>query len=194
MATLKYYVYLTEDLVDKSGDTQCVYERSLPHHVQIAEWLPKEWAEINPLQYFPAELREIIDSCEMTVYQNSMLQTMAVVSVKAKAGVHWSKRTRAMVFRNLKASLQMDSGKPTIILRSPALPITTYSDSKEDNHHEVQSLRKRRVLRSPARPYGYCLRWRRGILLRCPQFFLGHLRYREALRAIHLHPLWSRIR
>ena len=101
MATLKYYVYLFEDLVDKSGDSQRVYERSLPHHKQIAEWLPKEWAKVNPLQYFPAELREIIDSCEMSIYQNPKPQTIAAISVKAKAGVHWSKRTRTMVFEEL---------------------------------------------------------------------------------------------
>lgn len=122
MAILKYYVYLTEDLVDKSGDTQRVYERSLPHHVQIAEWLPKEWAEVNPLQYFPAELREIIDSCEMTVYQNPMLQTMAVVSVKAKAGVHWSKRTRAMVFEELEGQFTDGFGETYDHSQIPGAP------------------------------------------------------------------------
>lgn len=122
MATLKYYVYLTEDLVDKSGDTQCVYERILPHHKQIAEWLPKEWAEVNPLQYFPAELREIIDSCEMSVYQNPKLQTMAAISLKTKPGVHWSKRTRAMVFDELEDQFTDGFGETYDYAQIPGAP------------------------------------------------------------------------
>ena len=122
MANLKYYVYLEEHLVNKAGNTLRIYERSLPHHAQIAVWLPKEWEKANPAQHFPEELKEIIESCEMKVYQDPKLRTAVCITVRPKPRVFWSKRTRAMAYEELDKQFSDGFGETYSHSKIPGVP------------------------------------------------------------------------
>lgn len=122
MAELRYFISLEEHLLDKSGNVQHIYEHNLPHHKQIADWITKEWIALNPVQYFPNNLQNIIESCSMRVYRDPKRRTVAVIIVKPIPGFFWNKRTRAMVFEELDAQFSDGFGETIDQCSIPGVP------------------------------------------------------------------------
>lgn len=126
MAGIAYYVILEELQLDEKGNISKEYTESLPHHKEIADWLPKAWNEVDFHIYLcldNLELKEEIESCKMIhVYQSRDNRSIAYIRTDLKPGYRWSKAKREIVFQELDAQVLDGLGEGFYLQQIPNAP------------------------------------------------------------------------
>lgn len=122
MANLYFRVPLLEGKVGKDGGIEKIYERNLPHHDEIANWLPKCWEADDPVQYFDETARKLIDSSRMYMVRQKDGRTVAIVELKPVPGLRWSSKKRNAVFEEMDAQICDGFGESYDYASIPGVP------------------------------------------------------------------------
>lgn len=110
--------HIEEHQLDENGNAVAVFERELPHHNEIARWLPGEWDSLDPLRLFPKK----VASCTLGVERDSAGHTCGVFTVTLREGARWDKHTRMVICEEIDAQLADGFGESYEYAQIPGAP------------------------------------------------------------------------
>lgn len=108
MSKLYYDITISEAIMDDHENIQEEINSNLPHHKQIAAYLPKEWDKCNIHTTFDGILKDKITNTRMTVTKRRTGETVARVTITFKPGLRLNEQIRQSTWNQMSG--QMSDG------------------------------------------------------------------------------------
>lgn len=105
MANLYFRFCIDELKLDTMGNTVETFSEKLPHHKEIANWLPGEWDLLNPVQFFLEPVKSMIETTKMRIIQTRNHETVGVIEIIPHKGKRWNVKTRQKIWDELNAEI-----------------------------------------------------------------------------------------
>lgn len=108
MTELKYLMKIEEEEIDQDDNCIKIISKNLPHHDIIKDWLENDWNKLDPIQWIAEDVRKIIASAKMNIFQNQDKETIAQIIIEPIPHTHWNKKRMNTVWEYLDT--QMSDG------------------------------------------------------------------------------------